>query len=91
MRRLRIDPLSALVRVYKDPVDARVKLSELKEPYYKTFVLIFSDDGTVRVQGALTAPTPEELADLEEALKDKGYNKVFWRHKHKNIEWKLDG
>ena len=83
---IRVDPLVLLVRCYKDKVDPKIPLKDIKERYYKTLTVLLLDDGSSRVEGAVEAPTFKEVSELREHIKNLGYNKITWRHGDKNEE-----
>lgn len=85
MSKIRIDPLSAIVRIYEKDIDSTLSIKEVKDSYYKTLVLTFSDDGSVRIQGAVNSPTLREMHEIKESIKHMGYSKLEWRHKDKRI------
>lgn len=86
---LRIDPVTATVRFYRDPVDTSAALSDIKEPYYKTLTLLFLDNGEVRITDCVDPPTRKEAKNLYNKLAALGYKRASWRHGNKDIEFSL--
>jgi len=86
---LRIDPIAAVCRVYPDKVDTSIPLQDEHQPYSGSFVLLFSDNGKVRIQGLNTEISLSNQRDLFKQLKEAGYSEIEWRHKGKSINRKL--
>lgn len=83
MSKIRIDPLSALIRIYEEDIDPTDPIGEVITPYYKTVTAVFLDNGRVRLQGALVAPSLAECRDIDKALKSMGYTGVEWRRAYR--------
>lgn len=89
MKKIRIDATSMIARFYEENVCTKTPLHHTKQQYYKTLFLQPSDDGSVRIQGSVQAPTISEQRQLFKQLKSMGYVKVTWRHNDKIIERNL--
>lgn len=85
MSKIRIEPLSAIVRIYEEDIDNSISIENMSQKYYKTLALTFSDNGTVRVQGSVFSPNYSEYKEICNILKNMGYSTVEWRHKDKLI------
>lgn len=89
MTKLRIDPITATARFYRDSVDINAALSDMKEPYYKTVTLIFLDTGDVRLTACAELPDRVELRNLANKLSASGYKRITWRHDDQEHEFML--
>ena len=82
---LRIDPIAATVRFYKEKIQENTPIQDIVEPYYKTLTLIFLDNGDVRATACANAITIEELKILMKKLSKMGYKRMLWRHHEKEV------
>jgi hypothetical protein len=89
MSKVRVDPLTSLVRFYVDDINPSSPLSIMSEPYYKTLILSYLDNGSVRISGAVQSLTFNELKELKKNLKESGYTSLQWRHNGKEQSFKL--
>ena len=85
MDTIRIDPVSAIARLYKEGINKDTPLYLEKTPYYKTLILVYLDNGSVRIEGSIETPSVPEVKQLFRILKEQGYIQVHWRHKDKNV------
>ena len=89
MSRIRVDPLISCVRCFQNEIDFTLPLSQMKEPYYKTFPITFTDNGIARFSSVITPPTLREFTELKRYLRSIGYYQVEWRHKDKMESFKI--
>jgi hypothetical protein len=80
---IRIDPIAATVRFYKEKIQESTPLQDIVDPYYKTLTLIFMDNGDVRATACAEALTMEEIKSVMKKLREMGCKRALWRHHDK--------